>query len=165
MSELSRDLERMLVRELDGFRREIALFPDDHSLWATVPGVTNSAGNLALHVAGNLQHFVGAVLGASGYRRNRDSEFGRKSATRAEVIRETDAAIAAVHAVLPHLSQQQLDAAYPEAIMGIRLRTQLFLIHLCAHAAFHLGQAGYVRRVVTGESRSSGSLAVETLAD
>jgi hypothetical protein len=165
MTELSKDLGRMLVRELDGFRREVALFPDDNSLWTTVRGVTNSAGNLALHVAGNLQHFVGVVLGGSSYRRNRDDEFGRKSGTRAEVMSEIEAAIAAVRAVLPDLSEAQLDAVFPEAVMGTRLPTRRFLIHLCAHAAFHLGQAGYVRRVVTGESRSSGSLPVEALAD
>ena len=62
---LAGHMSDLLVRELEGLRREIALFPDDASIWRTVPGVTNSAANLALHVAGNLQHFVGRVLGGT----------------------------------------------------------------------------------------------------
>src|SRR6186713_2326213 len=68
----------LLQRELAGFEREIGLFPDDETLWRTMPGVPNSAGNLALHVAGNLQHFVGAVLGGSAYVRDRNGEFSRR---------------------------------------------------------------------------------------
>ncbi len=71
MNILTTDVRSLLVRELEGFKREIALFPDDASVWKTVPGVTNSAGNLAMHVAGGLQHFIGGVLGGSGYVRNR----------------------------------------------------------------------------------------------
>ena len=93
-----------MVRELEGLKREIALFPDDASVWQTVPGVTNSAGNLALHVAGNLQYFIGGVLGGTGYVRNRELEFGRRSGTRAEIAAELDAAIRVVRDVLPGLS-------------------------------------------------------------
>jgi hypothetical protein len=46
------DIRLMFLRELATFRREVELFPDDATLWRTVPGVTNSAGNLALHIAG-----------------------------------------------------------------------------------------------------------------
>jgi hypothetical protein len=63
MSDMTNDVTKLLIRELEGFKRELALFPDDESVWRTAPGVTNSAGNLALHVAGGLQYLVGAVLG------------------------------------------------------------------------------------------------------
>src|SRR5262249_37473238 len=82
------DIELMLLRELEGFEREVSLYPDDESLWKTLPGVSNSAGNLAMHIAGNLQHYVGAVLGGTGYVRNRDWEFARRSGTRTEVVAE-----------------------------------------------------------------------------
>ena len=76
------DLRRLLVRELEAFAREVELFPDDASLWKTLPGVTNSAGNLALHVCGNLKHYLGGVLGGSGYVRNRDPEFASRAGSR-----------------------------------------------------------------------------------
>ena len=165
MSELARDLSLLFVRELEGVRREIELFSDDASLWRTLPGVTNSAGNLALHVAGNLQHYVGAVLGGTGYVRNRDAEFGRRSGSRAEVVAELDAAIKAVRGVLPDLPADRIDAPYPETVNGAPIRTGLFLCHLATHAAFHLGQLGYLRRTVTGDTRTSGPIPVRVLTE
>ena len=54
------DIAKVIVRELEGFEREVMLFPDDESVWQTMPGLTNTAGNLALHVAGNLHVTRGA---------------------------------------------------------------------------------------------------------
>ena len=152
------------MRELEGFRRELALFPDDESIWKTVPGVTNSAGNLALHVAGNIQYFIGKVLGGTGYVRDRNLEFGRKSGSREEIYQELDAASRVVMMVLPPLDGEQLKGEYPELVMDTRFRTGAFLVHLCSHAAFHLGQAGYLRRILTGEAKSSGPLPLGPLA-
>jgi hypothetical protein len=163
MSDMTKDIAVLLVRELEGFRREIDSFPDDETVWRTVPGVTNAAGNLALHVAGNLQYYVGGVLGGSGYVRNREEEFGRRSGARSEIVAEIDAAIGAVRAVLPGRAESGPAEMFPEQIMGKTLPTNRFLLHLCAHAAFHLGQAGYVRRIVTGDNRTSGPIPLEAL--
>jgi hypothetical protein len=165
MNELARDLSLLLVRELEGVRREIELFDDDATVWRTLPGVTNSAGNLALHVAGNLQHYVGAVLGGTGYVRNRDAEFGRRSGSRAEILAEIDAAIAAVRGVLPGLTGDRIDAPFPESVNAASVRTGLFLCHLATHAAFHLGQLGYLRRGLTGDSRTSGAVPIRVLTE
>jgi RimJ/RimL family protein N-acetyltransferase len=158
------DMATLLVRELEGLRREIELFPDDASLWRTVPGITNSAGNLALHVAGNLQHYVGKVLGGTAYVRNRDLEFGRGSGSKNDVILEIQAAIGAIRDVLPHLAEDRFGTEYPEAVNGMRFQTDRFLLHLCTHAAFHLGQAGYLRRALTGQSQSSGPIPLRSVA-
>ncbi len=158
MTGLAADVLALLTRELDGFKRELGLFPDDDSLWRTVPGITNPAGNLALHVAGGLQYLIGAVLGHTGYVRDREAEFSRRAGARSEVIAELDRALAVVRAVLPQLSEASLAAEFPEPVLGVRFHTSRFLLHLCAHAAFHLGQAGYLRRAMTGDSTSSGPL-------
>jgi Protein of unknown function (DUF1572) len=164
MKDFTANLTTLLVRELNAFARELDLYPDDASVWKTAPGVTNSSGNLALHVAGNLQHFVGAVLGGTGYVRNRDLEFSRSSGTRAEIKAELNAAIAAVEKTLPALSADVLAGAYPASpVPGKQIGTSLFLQHLCSHASFHLGQAGYLRRVVTGEAKSAGPVSLHEL--
>jgi hypothetical protein len=163
MKALGDDVTQLLVRELEGFKREIALFPDDESLWRTVPGVTNSAANLAMHVAGGLQYLVGSVLGHTGYVRNREREFGRRSGSRAEVTAELDRALAVVRGVIPRLTEEDLLADYPEAVLGVTFGTRIFLLHLCAHAAMHLGQAGYLRRALTGDPTSSGPLPLAPL--
>jgi len=158
------DIALAMVRELEGFKRELALFPDDAGAWRTVPGITNSAANLALHVAGNLQYFIGGVLGGTGYVRDRELEFGRRSGPRADIDAELDAAIRVIDEVLPRLSQDRFDAPFPETVMNLPFRTGAFLTHLSGHAAFHLGQAGYLRRAITGEATSSGPIPLQPLS-
>jgi hypothetical protein len=157
------ELRRLLRRELAAFAREVELFPDDLSLFRTLPGVTNPAGNLGLHVAGNLKHYVGAVLGGTGYARNREAEFASRGG-RADVARELGEAAQVVDEVLARLPAAALDEPYPETVAGVALPTRLFLMHLAVHLSFHLGQASYLRRIVTADSRSSGPLAIAELA-
>jgi uncharacterized damage-inducible protein DinB len=157
------DIRRMLLREIATFRREVELFPDDESLWKTAPGVTNSAGNLALHIAGNLRHFVGAVLGKTGYVRDRDSEFGTRAGSRAMVAQALDAAEADVVGTFATLDDAALAAPYASPPKGVEVTTQRWLIHLASHAAFHLGQAGYLRRIVTGSGATADTVSVKAL--
>src|SRR4051812_29115170 len=163
MPSVGSDVSRMLVRELRTLQREIALFPDDESIWKTLPGVTNSAGNLALHVAGNLRHFVGATLGHDGYVRDRPTEFSRRSGTRTEVIAELQEAIAAVERTLSHISPERWKAEYPIAVGDVHAPTSIYMLHFCSHAAFHLGQVDYLRRILTGENRAAGAVDVQPL--
>jgi uncharacterized damage-inducible protein DinB len=157
------DLNRLLLRELATFRREVELFPDDASLWRAAPGITNSAGNLALHIAGNLRHFVGAVLGGTGYVRNRDAEFATKEGTRAAVLKELEAAEAEVASTLAKLDDAALQQPYSSGPKGVEVTAQRWLIHLASHAAFHLGQAGYLRRIVTGNAATADTVSVKAL--
>lgn len=149
------DISLLLTRELEGLRREVSLHADDETLWQTMPGVTNAVGNLALHVAGNLQHFVGAQLGATGFVRNRDAEFTARSGTRADVDRALTAAIETVQGTLARMTDAELEQPMPGAPAELRTTRGRFLLHLVAHTAFHLGQAGYARRLLTGDGASS----------
>jgi hypothetical protein len=164
MSTLLTDVHLLLVRDLDGFVREVEAVSDDEHLWQTVPGITNPVGTLALHVAGNLQHYIGAVLGGTGYVRHREAEFSRRAASRAEVLQELRTARRVVDEVLPRLPPALLSEPYPERQSGLSLPTQRFLLHLCVHLGMHLGQAGYLRRVLAGEARSTGPVPLKDLA-
>jgi uncharacterized damage-inducible protein DinB len=162
---LRNDVRRVLTRELEALAREVELFPDDDVLWKTVPGVTNSAGNLALHACGNLNHFVGAVLGGTGYVRDRPAEFATRTGRRADVARQLRETAAVVTNALARVPESALAAPYPEPHDGVQLSCGLFLLHLCVHLAFHLGQAGYLRRALTGDARTSGAVSLAALAD
>lgn len=159
------DVRRVLTRELEALAREVELFPDDDVLWKTVPGVTNSAGNLALHACGNLKHFVGAVLGGTGYVRDRPAEFATRTGRRADVARQLRETAADVTNALARVPESALAAPYPEPHDGVQLSCGLFLLHLCVHLAFHLGQAGTLRRALTGDARTSGAVSLAALAD
>jgi hypothetical protein len=160
---LSADLRRLLLRELQTFRREVELTPDD-LLWTAPAGVTNPVGNLALHAAGNLRHFVGSVLGGTGYVRDRDAEFNSR-VPRADVLEALDRAMTEVDRTLAQLDPAVLDQAYPLEVGGKKFATGRFLSHLAVHLGFHLGQAGYLRRILTGENQSASPVAISALAE
>ena len=164
-SPLMRDFTIVLTRELDGLVRELEAFPDDAAMWSVLPGVSNSAGNLTLHVAGGLLHFVGAMLGKTGYVRDRDAEFNRRSGTRAELIDEVRRARRVVETVLHALPETALESTLSHPSLPGPVPTQRMRGHLCAHAAFHLGQVGYLRRLLTGENQSAGPLPMKPLLD
>jgi len=164
MSELGENLALLLSRELATFERELDLFPDDASAWRRAPGISNSAANLALHVAGNVRYFVGTVLGRTGYVRDREREFSRSEGPREGVKAELRDARRVVEEVLPDLPADRLAGTYPEPVNGVALRTDRFLMHLCAHAAYHLGQASNARRALTLDGRSSGPVPLAALA-
>jgi hypothetical protein len=154
----------ILDRDLRTLRREVEAYPDEADLWQTVPGTTNPAGTLVLHLAGNLQHFFGGCLGHTGYVRDRTAEFSRRGVARAELLREIEAARAAVSAGLAALEPSQLAAEFPEAVADVRLTTGEYLVHLVTHAAYHLGQVDYHRRVVTGSETTVGAMRPQELS-
>jgi len=73
------EFKELYVRELDNLHKEISEFADESKLWATSGEVKNPPGNLCLHLLGNVNHFIGAVLGKNGYIRKRDEEFTNKN--------------------------------------------------------------------------------------
>jgi hypothetical protein len=130
----------------------VEAYPDDRGVWQEVPGISNVAGTLVLHLAGNLQHYIGTRLGQTGYVRDRAAEFARRDVPRSELLREIEAARVAVKSTLSGRAEPDIAAEYPEAVGGARVATGDYLIHLATHFAYHLGQIDYHRRVVTGRA-------------
>jgi hypothetical protein len=153
----------VMTRELKALRREVESYPGDADLWRTVPGIANSGGNLVLHLAGNIQYFLGTVLGGTGYVRYRDAEFGSRDVPRADLLREIDGALAAVETGLARVNDADLKRQFPEAVGGVTPTTGAFLAHLAVHLAYHLGQVDYHRRIVTGQGVTVGALPVKEL--
>jgi uncharacterized damage-inducible protein DinB len=142
-------LTDLYERDLDKLREEINLFSDESDLWKTSGAVTNSAGNLCQHLTGNLQHFFGAVLGDSGYVRDRDAEFAAKGTTRAELLQGIDAARDSVRNTLAGMTDEDLGKTYPIEVFGHSMTTAYFLTHLATHFNYHLGQLNYHRRLLS----------------
>lgn len=158
-------LSALLIRELRTLRRELEAYPNESDLWVTTPAIPNSAGTLTLHLCGNLQHFVGAVLGHTGYVRQREAEFLTRDVPRTELFAAIDATLAAIDATLNESRPLDPAADYPETIGGkLRVTTGDFLVHLAAHLAFHVGQVDYHRRFVTGSPETARVVAVSELA-
>ncbi|HZL84935.1 MAG TPA: DinB family protein [Candidatus Krumholzibacteria bacterium] len=156
--------QRVLLRELRTLQAEIGAYPREADLWRVVPGISNPGGNLALHLCGNLQHYIGARLGNSGYVRDRAAEFSQRDVSRAEILRLVDMTIASVTAVLSRLDACALEADFPEAVGGFTVKTAEFLAHLASHLAYHLGQIDYHRRMTTQSPTTASAVPVAALA-
>jgi uncharacterized damage-inducible protein DinB len=142
-------LIELYERDLNKLKTEIEQFKNEADLWKTSGDVTNSAGNLCQHLTGNLQHFFGAVLGDSGYVRDREAEFAAKTSTRAELLAEIDAASESVKNTLAKLTDDDFAKTYPIDVFGKPMTTGSFLTHLTTHFNYHLGQINYHRRLLT----------------
>ena len=156
-------ITNVITRELKALRREVESYPNDADLWEVLPGIANPGGNLALHLAGNLQYFVGQVLGKNGYVRNRDAEFGSRDIPRAELLSEIDNAIQAVETGMRSISEDDLAQPFPEKVGGVSSTTGAFLAHFATHLAYHLGQVDYHRRILTGEGKTVKAMALTEL--
>lgn len=157
-------IRAILLRELHALQREIEAYESEESIWAVPPGIANSAGTLVLHLAGNLQSFVGAVLGDTGYVRDRKAEFQRRGVSRTELLTEIEKAIESVDTTLTALDDGSLNEPFPLVFGALQVTAGDFLIHLTSHLAFHVGQIDYHRRLVTGDSTSIGPVPIPDLA-
>lgn len=148
---ISKELAALYARDLKRVAEELAAFPDDETIWKTVPGISNPAGNLALHLEGNLREFVGRQLGGVAYKRERPKEFSTKGLTRAELVARVDSTRELIVPVVGKLTLEKMAAEYPENVLGKELSTRQFLVHLLGHLNYHLGQMDYARRLLTGK--------------
>ena len=141
-------LSQLFLRDLEKLKTEITSYKDEKKMWEVSGEIKNSAGNLCLHICGNLQHFVGAALGNSGYKRKRELEFSKKNVSVEEMIQEIDTTLKIVEGTLKNLKEAKLDETYPINVFGEEMTTGFFLTHLTTHLNYHLGQINYQRRLL-----------------
>jgi len=141
-------LKSLYNRDLQKLKVEIESYQNEESLWKIDKNILNSGGNLCLHLLGNLNTYIGAELGKSGYVRQRDLEFSMKDITKTELLERLDSLIKIVDSTLANLSEEDLKKDYPTEALGYRMTTGYFLIHLLAHLNYHLGQINYHRRLL-----------------
>lgn len=145
---LTNTLIELFKRDLNKLIEEINDYKDESNLWKLDGAVTNSTGNLCLHLIGNLNHFIGAILGDTGYIRQRELEFSLKDIPRKELIRHIEETINALESTLKSLSVEDLQKEYSLHVFKKAMTTEYFLVHLSTHLAYHLGQINYHRRLL-----------------
>jgi hypothetical protein len=136
-------------RDLNKLKDEINLYKSDEDLWTVKGEISNSGGNLCLHLLGNLNHFIGAVLGQSGYVRERDLEFSSKGVSRETLKEQIAKTIEVVKTSLDKLSTEDFNKNFPIEKRGEIIRMDFMLLHLFGHFSYHLGQINYHRRLIS----------------
>ena len=150
MNLILESLNHIFLRDLDKTIKEVNIYNLEADLWKVEDGINNSAGNLSLHICGNLSYFVGVVLGNTGYKRNREAEFSDKNVPRQEMIQKLEETKESISATLAKLPIDELEKLYPVQVWKDRNYSTLqFLIHLATHLNYHLGQINYHRRLLT----------------
>ncbi len=148
---VSTELAELFARDITRVIQELRAFPDTATVWKTMPGITNAAGTLALHLEGNLREYIGRQIGQIAFVRQRPLEFSTRGVERDDLVTRLEALLSQIPAVIAALSDSQLAAAYPEAFNGIQMTTRQMLIHLESHLNYHHGQIDYLRRALTGD--------------
>ena len=145
---ISEIIEKLLIRDLQKLRQEISLYKNESVIWATDKAISNSAGNLCLHLVGNLNTYIGAILGSTGYTRNREQEFSLKNIPRNELLQKIDDTVDIIEKTFAHISDEQLTEDYPVLVWEQKTNTAYLLFHLVTHLGYHLGQVNYHRRLL-----------------
>lgn len=149
-------LKQLFNRDLNKLKEEISLYQHEPALWLTDANIANPAGNLCLHLVGNLNTFIGVHLGNSDYVRQRDLEFSLRDIPRAELLQKVDETISVIDKTLNGLSDEKLLEEYPIALYdGKKDSTGHILIFLSTHLGYHLGQINYHRRLLDILPKSS----------
>ena len=141
-------LKILFTRDLGKLRSEIELYKEEENIWKIEQNISNSAGNLCLHLVGNLNTYIGKEIGKSNYVRNRELEFSLKNVPRKELLRKIDDTIDVVGKSLEGLDKNTLENEYPVLVFDKKTSTEYLLIHLATHLTYHLGQINYHRRLI-----------------
>lgn len=141
------ELKKLFIRDLDKLTEEVELIPET-LLWKAPSGVTNACGTLALHLCGNLRHFIGAVLGGTGYIRERDREFADRHQSISDILELISQTKTEVISTLDKIKPEDLAKNYPLQLWNSTFTVSFFLMHLHSHLQYHTGQLNYLRRLL-----------------
>jgi len=145
---LTETLKLLFERDLKKLRVEIEAYKTEKNIWQVEKNIKNSAGNLCLHLIGNLNWFIGAQLGATGYIRHRELEFSSTNIPKDDLLLEIDKTRSVLDNTLDKITSNQLELEYPILVFDKKTTTYYFLIHLTPHLAYHLGQINYHSRLI-----------------
>ncbi|MFO7799992.1 DinB family protein [Rhodohalobacter sp.] len=146
------DFIKILNRDLSRLSTEISAFEKEENLWKTTGKISNSAGNLAIHLIGNLNYYIGTKIGDTGFERDRPAEFSTKYVPREQILNKIEMTRETVSSVLNNLDGSRLNEEFPEALFGHPMTYSFFLVHLSGHLMYHLGQINYLRRTLEKDS-------------
>ena len=142
------ELKQLFDRDIQKIAKEIEAFQQEENLWKKIGTVPNTAGNLAMHLVGNLKNYIGKNLGEIPYTRDREAEFNASGKTKAQLVAEIWETREAVMKALDKITESKLDEDHPEQVFAEPLTNRMFLMHLLAHLSYHLGQLNYLRQTL-----------------
>lgn len=121
----------------------------EEDLWWRPNDVSNSVGNLVLHLCGNIRQWIVASIGGGKFQRDRDSEFAaRGPIAKVELLANVKQAMSEVDAVLANLDPGGLLNRL--TIQKYDVSTLQTVYHVVEHFSYHLGQILFIYKMRTG---------------
>lgn len=140
---------RFLKEYLDKIRLAVAGLDEEGIWWRPAPG-TNSAGNLMLHLSGNLTLWILVAVAGERHERRRSEEFrADRTATKEELLGKLGATVERAAEVVAGLDAAAL--ARPVAVQGYDTDVLAAVFHAVEHMAYHTGQIVWIVKQIGRE--------------
>ena len=153
MDELTATIANGFVSHVERFAQrvhELAEPLSGEQFWKRPYPYGNSFGHLVLHLTGNLNHYIGAHIGQTGYVRNRELEFTEpRLLPKAEVLGKFDEAVAVVVATIKAQTTADWSKAYSVEGMSYTNNRFEIMFNCVAHLHHHIGQLIYLAKELT----------------
>ena len=146
-------LRILFNRDLKRLRNELEQYNNEADIWKIKGQINNSAGNLCLHLVGNLNTYIGKELGNTNYIRNRELEFSLRNVPRQELIDKVENTIELINQSLDSFDESLLENEYPILVFDHKTSIGYLLVHLITHLSYHLGQINYHRRLIENNEK------------
>jgi uncharacterized damage-inducible protein DinB len=119
-------------------------------VWARGSEAENSAGNLLLHLNGNVQQWILTGVGSEPDKRNRDAEFAARGGTPAEeMLRALRETVERANALIRSLPEARLTERV--TIQGHNITVLEAIYHVVEHFSGHTGQIIFITKRFTGQ--------------
>lgn len=142
-------LYNLYLRDIHVLHLELEKFEENESLlWTNLPGISNCSGNLFLHIIGNINHFMGAIISNNGFIREREKEFNEKNIPLSSLKSEIQKLNGILEKAFIDLKTLDLEKEFPVLLNQKTYTYSELLLHLFGHLNYHLGQINYHRRMV-----------------
>ena len=118
----------------------------EEEIWWRPNSSSNSAGNLVLHLCGNVRQWIISGLGEAEYRRQRDREFAERGPIpRKVLVTQLRRTIRDACQVLARLSEDSLSRRY--VIQGFHVTGLDAAFGVTEHFGYHTGQIIYITKL------------------
>ena len=145
LAQASGSLLQVYLPRLEACMRELS----PEQIWWRANPASNSVGNLALHMAGNVRQWIVAGLGGAPDRRERDREFSERGPLpRRALLARLRKAVTDADRVMRKLNGAALARTY--SIQGFRVTGLCAVFHVAEHFSHHTGQIILLTKMLGG---------------
>lgn len=123
----------------------------EDEVWQRPNEISNSVGNLVLHLCGNITQYILSGLGQVPDYRVRDAEFAAKGGfTKAELLLKLSSTVEEACQVIRHLDHN--DLLRIRSVQGFQLSAIGIIVHVTEHYSYHTGQIAFWTKQLKNKS-------------